>query len=47
MRYAHLAPGHKRKAVNILDKAFTNNEDCDQIVTKMHQNTSKQVAIGY
>lgn len=47
MRYAHLAPGHKRKAVNILDKAFTNNDECVQIVTKMHQNTSKQVAISH
>ena len=47
MRYAHLAPGHKRKAVNILDKAFTNNDECVQIVTKMHQNTPKLAAISH
>ncbi len=26
LRYAHLSPGHKKKAVNILDKALTNNQ---------------------
>ncbi len=35
MRYAHLAPGHKRKAVNILDNVLKNTEDekiCSQFV---------------
>jgi site-specific recombinase XerD len=27
MRYARLAPGYKRKAVNILDKVLKNTED--------------------
>ncbi len=26
MRYAHLAPGHKRKAVNTLDRLLQNEE---------------------
>ena len=26
LRYAHLAPGHKRKAVNILDQLMRNNQ---------------------
>jgi integrase len=43
MRYAHLAPGHKRKAVNLFDKLLTDNQlvECDQIVTKTYQNGSK------
>lgn len=46
MRYAHLAPGFKRKAVNVIDKLLRYNtlaEECDQIVTKTNQNTSKTV----
>ena len=27
MRYAHLAPGHKRKAVQVLDRIMDKNED--------------------
>ena len=27
LRYSHLAPGHKRKAVNVLDRLMENNED--------------------
>ncbi len=27
MRYAHLSPGHKRKAVDTLDRVLTNNRD--------------------
>ena len=27
LRYSHLALGHKRKAVNVLDRLMENNED--------------------
>jgi integrase len=41
LRYAHLAAGHKRKAVNTLDRLLQNRQDewCDQIVTKTVQNS--------
>ena len=42
MRYAHLAPGHKRNAVKILDSVLSGNcekYNCDQIVSKTYQNT--------
>ena len=29
MRYAHLAPGHKRKAVQVLDRIMDKNEDAN------------------
>ncbi len=37
MRYAHLAPEHKRKAVNILDKALRNEEVNENYTTKTLQ----------
>ena len=37
MRYSHLAPEHKRKAVNILDKALRNEEVNENYTTKTLQ----------
>ena len=47
MRYAHLAPGHKRMAVNTLDAMLQNTQEvgCDKIVTVAHQNSPKHAAI--
>ncbi len=33
LRYAHLAPGHKLKAVNMLDKVLTKNTQLDNYLT--------------
>ncbi len=33
LRYAHLAPGHKMKAVNMLDKVLTKNKQLDNYLT--------------
>ncbi len=33
LRYAHLAPGHKMKAVNMLDKVLTKNTQLDNYLT--------------
>ncbi len=43
MRYSHLSPSHKRRAVNTLDGLFQNTlmVECDQIVTKTIQNSPK------
>jgi integrase len=47
MRYAHLAPGHKRMAVNTLDAMLQNTQEagCDKIVTELPQNSPKHAAI--
>ena len=45
MRYSHLTAGHKRKAVNELDKVLGGNQgmyNCDQTVTKTYQNRPKE-----
>jgi integrase len=41
LRYAHLAAGHKRKAVNTLDRLLQDRQgvDCDHVVTKTFQNS--------
>ena len=42
LRYAHLASGHKRKAVNTLDRLLQNRQEvgeCDHVVTKTFQNS--------
>ena len=42
LRYAHLASGHKRKAVNTLDRLLQSRQgdsDCDHVVTKTFQNS--------
>ncbi len=40
LRYAHLSPGHKKKAVNILDKALTNNQTEILVHNLVHTHTS-------
>jgi integrase len=41
LRYAHLASGHKRKAVNTLDRLLKKRQEvgCDHGVTKTFQNS--------
>jgi len=41
LRYAHLAAGHKRKAVNILNRLLQKDQDeeCDHVVTKTFQSS--------
>jgi len=42
LRYAHLASGHKRKAVNTFDRLLQNRQgvsECDHVVTKTFQNS--------
>ncbi len=39
LRYAHLAPEHKRKAVNILDKVLTNNQTENSVHNLVHNFT--------
>ena len=39
MRYAHLSPRHKRKAVNILDKVLSNNQTENSVHNLVHNFT--------
>ncbi len=39
LRYAHLAPEHKRKAVNILDKVLSNNQTENSVHNLVHNFT--------
>ncbi len=40
MRYSHLSHGHKRKAVNILDKVLSNNQTENSVHNLVHNCTS-------
>ena len=46
LRYAHLAPGHKRKAVNMLDQVLRNNQSEESVhnLFTIPQTSSRQTS---